>query len=233
MELSITLIIVIVTCIISISAFSNQRIIEDLIFYPPAITRRKQWYRFFSCGLIHADYMHLAFNMYALYSFGTNVENGVAYSMGRGSGAELDNGFIQIFGATEGKTLDLLMYILALGFCLLPTFAKHKDDYHYRSLGASGAVSAVIFAGMVLEPRTGVGLIFVPGIHIPGYIFAPLFLIISHFLSKRGRDNINHSAHIWGAVFGALFIISMSYALSDHDPIRGFIESIKMDVGAS
>jgi membrane associated rhomboid family serine protease len=229
MALSITLIIIIITCIVSISAFSNQRIEDDLIFYPPAITQRKQWYRFFSCGLIHADYLHLIFNMYAFYTFGTNVENGIQYSNTAGR----DNGFIQLFGVAEGKLLYLLMYVLALGFCLLPTFAKHKDDYHYRSLGASGAVSAVIFAGMILEPRIGVGLLIIPGISIPGYIFAPLFLVISHYLSKKGRDNVNHSAHIWGAIFGIVFIIAFCYALSDHDPIRGFIQSIKMDMGAS
>jgi membrane associated rhomboid family serine protease len=228
MEISITLIIIIVTCIVSISAFNNQRITDDLIFYPPAITRRKQWYRFFSCGLIHANYLHLIFNMYALYSFGTNVETGVPYSniVGR------DNGFIQIFGLVEGRLLYLFMYVLALGFCLLPTFAKHKDDYLYRSLGASGAVSAVIFAGLILEPRTGVGLLFLP-ITIPGYVFAPVFLGISHYLAKKGRDNVNHSAHIWGAIFGIAFIIAFCYALSDRDPIRSFIESIKMDLNKS
>jgi len=229
MELSITLIIIIITCIVSISAFSNHRIIDELIFYPPAVTQLKQWYRFFSCGLIHGDYLHLIFNMYAFYTFGTNVENGTQYrdTVGR------DNGFVQIFGQTEGKLLYLLMYVLALGFCLLPTFAKHKNDYYYRSLGASGAVSAVIFAGLMLEPRTGVGLLFVPGVSIPGYIFAPLFLGISHFLAKRGRDNVNHSAHIWGALFGLVFIIAFSYALTDYDPIRGFIEGVKMDINGS
>jgi membrane associated rhomboid family serine protease len=229
MELSITVIIVLITAFVSIGGFSNQRVIDDLIFYPPAITRRKQWYRFFSCGLIHADFLHLAFNMYALYSFGTNVELGIKYR----SGVEIiqDNGFIQIFGVTQGKILYLAMYILALGFCLLPTFLRHKNNYHYRSLGASGAVSAVIFAGMILEPRTGVGLIFIPGVNIPGYIFAPLFLIISHFLAKKGRGNINHSAHIWGAIFGIIFIIVCAYLLSDYNPVKGFIESVKMDVG--
>jgi membrane associated rhomboid family serine protease len=226
MEISITIIIVIITAFVSIGGFSNQKIVNDLIFYPPAITERKQWYRFFSCGLIHADFLHLAFNMYALYTFGTNVEKGVTYS-----GGMQDNGFIQIFGITQGKVLYLIMYILALGFSLLPTYVQHKNNYHYRSLGASGAVSAVIFAGMILEPRIGVGLIFVPGINIPGYIFAPLFLIISHFLAKKGRDNINHSAHIWGAIFGIVFIVSMCFALSEYNPIKGFIESVKMDIG--
>jgi len=228
MELSITLIIVIITCIVSITAFSNHKITDDLIFYPPSVTKG-QWYRFFSCGLIHADYIHLAFNMYALYSFGTTVEKGILYQSE--TGLIQDNGFLQIFGETKGKILYLIMYVLALGFCLLPTYIKHKNDYSYRSLGASGAVSAVIFAGMFLEPRSSVGLIFIPGIRIPGYIFAPLFLIISHYLSTKGRDNINHSAHIWGAIFGILFIITTCFLLTDFNPIEGFIESIKMDVG--
>lgn len=225
-QFTITLIIVIITAIISITAFNNHRIIDDLIFYPPAINRG-QWYRFFSCGLIHADYFHLIFNMFALYSFGTNVETGIQYS----NTPDKENGFIQIFGITQGKAFYILMYILALGFCLLPTFFKHKNDYYYRSLGASGAVSAVVFAGMMLEPRSGVGLIFIPSVTIPGYIFAPLYLIISHFLAKKGRDNINHSAHIWGAVFGIVFVIAMTYLLTDFDPIQNFIKSVRMDTG--
>jgi membrane associated rhomboid family serine protease len=225
-QFTITLIIVIITAIISITAFNNQRIIDDLVFYPPAIGRG-QWYRFFSCGLIHADYFHLIFNMFALYSFGTNVETGIQYS----NTPDRENGFIQIFGETKGKAFYIIMYILALGFCLLPTYFKHKNDYYYRSLGASGAVSAVVFAGMMLEPRSGVGLIFIPGVNIPGYIFAPLYLIISHYLARRGRDNINHSAHIWGAVFGIIFVIAMTYLLSDFDPIQNFIKSVRMDTG--
>ncbi len=225
-QFTITLIIVIITAIISITAFNNQRIIDDLVFYPPAINRG-QWYRFFGCGLVHADYFHLIFNMYALYSFGTNVETGIQYS----NTPDKENGFIQIFGITNGKLFYLAMYILALGFCLLPTYIKHRNSSMYRSLGASGAVSAVIFAGMVLEPRSGVGLIFIPGVNIPGYIFAPLYLIVSHYLAKRGRDNINHSAHIWGAIFGIIFIIALSYLLTSFDPIDNFVRSIRMDTG--
>jgi membrane associated rhomboid family serine protease len=228
MEFSITLIIIVATCLISFGAFNNQTIYDDLIFYPPAVGRG-QWYRFFSCGLIHSGIPHLIFNMYALYTFGTHVELGNTYSSA--SGLVVDNGFLQIFGITKGKLFYLAMYVLALGFCLLPTYFKHKDDYYYRSLGASGAVSAVIFAGMILEPRSGVGLIFIPNVSIPGYIFAPIFLIVSHFLSKRGKDNVNHSAHIWGALFGIVFIISMSYLLTDFNPVQNFIDSIRLDTG--
>ncbi|MBS1655457.1 MAG: rhomboid family intramembrane serine protease, partial [Bacteroidetes bacterium] len=189
MHLSITLIIIIITALVSLGGFSNQKIINDLIFYPPAITEQKQWYRFFSCGLIHADMGHLLFNMISLYMFGDFVEES----------------FVTIFGQ-RGKALYLVMYVLALFVCLLPTFFKHKDDYYYRSLGASGAVSAVIFAGLLLEPRAKIGFFFIPPI-IPGYIFGPLYLIISTYLEKKSRDNVNHSAHIWGAVFGLVFLI--------------------------
>lgn len=229
MELTLTLVIVIITSLVSIGAFNNPRIKQDLIFYPPAITQRNQWYRFFSCGLIHADGIHLIFNMYALYAFGTYVETGFPYR----NVASYDNGFIQIFGDSRGKILYFAMYVLALGFSLLPTYFRHRNNYHYRGLGASGAVSAVIFAALVLEPRMGMGLIIIPRLSIPGYIFAPLFLIISHYLAKRGKDNINHSAHIWGAIFGVVFVLAACYLLTDHDPIRNFIQSVKMDVGGS
>ena len=87
MELSITLVIVIITSIVSFGGFNNQKIIDDLIFYPPAVTHRNQWYRFFSCGLIHADAAHLIFNMLSLYLFGRFVEEK----------------FMEIFGWIKGK----------------------------------------------------------------------------------------------------------------------------------
>ncbi|HYM94469.1 MAG TPA: rhomboid family intramembrane serine protease [Chitinophagaceae bacterium] len=214
MEFSITLIIIIITCLVSFGGFGNQKLIDDLIFYPPAITQQKQWYRFFTCGLIHADIAHLAFNMISLYLFGDFVEK---Y-------------FAAIFGE-KGKILYLVMYVLALFFCLLPTFSKHKNDYYYRSLGASGAVSAVIFAGLLLEPRNRVGLFFIPPI-IPGYVFGPLYLILSSVLEKKSRDNVNHSAHFWGAIFGIAFVVLMAYILkTDYQPIQQFIEKVKSDLG--
>ena len=224
--LPITLVIVILTCLISIPAFSNQKLMGDLIFYPPAVTTNKQWYRFFTCGFIHADIPHLAFNMFALYSFGVGVENGHTYSNG-----EIGSGFVPIFGQAMGKFYYILMYVTALFFCLLPTYIKHKNDFNYRSLGASGAVSAVIFAGLMLEPRSGVGLIFIPGVSIPGYVFGPIYLIISSFLAKRGHGSINHSAHIWGAVFGILFVLATTYLFAQYNTFYFFIEKIKMDMG--
>lgn len=209
MELTFTLIIVIITTLISIGGFNNQKIIDDLIFYPPSL-KQGQWYRFFSCGLIHADWGHLIFNMLSLYLFGRYVELQ----------------FAAIFG-DKGKFLYLLMYILALAVSLLPTYFKNKHNYQYRSLGASGAVSAVIFAGLLIAPYLEVYFFFIP-IPIPGFIFAPLYLLISIWLERRAADNINHSAHIWGAVFGMVFIIVAGKLLADYDAIGEFIRGVKM-----
>jgi membrane associated rhomboid family serine protease len=207
--MNVTIIIVILTCIVSFIAFSNQRVIEALIFNPPAIYYRKEWYRFFTCGLIHADIMHLAFNMFSFYVFGRLVENT----------------FLQIFGA-KGSLLYALMYITALGACLIPTYSQHKENYSYRSLGASGAVSAVIFAGILLYPTQGISLMFIP-IAIPGFIFGPVYLFITAYLSRRGGSNINHSAHLWGALFGITFLIVTSLALSDFNPVTWFINQVQ------
>ncbi|HWJ25838.1 MAG TPA: rhomboid family intramembrane serine protease, partial [Flavisolibacter sp.] len=189
MESIVTIGIILITCIVSFLAFNNQRIIDALIFYPPAVDQDKEWYRFFSCGLIHADIGHLLFNMLALYFFGKDVE--------------------QIFKAllgSMGPIVYLLLYVSALALSILPTYHKHKRSYYYRSLGASGAVSAIVFAGLALIPTGEVYMYFIP-IPIPGFIFAPLYLLISFALQKRGRDNINHSAHIWGSIYGAAFVI--------------------------
>ena len=206
--ITITIAIVALTCIISFTAFSNDKITEDLIFYPPAITYNNQWYRFITCGFIHADIMHLAFNMYSFYLFGEMVESA----------------FVSIFG-DKGKPLYLILYITSLVVCLLPTYLQHKENYHYRSLGASGAVSAVIFVGIFLNPTILMGIFPIP-INIPGFIFGPIYLALSAYLAKKGHGNINHSAHIWGAIFGILFLVVSCQFLSDYRPVSVFTTDI-------
>jgi len=209
MEMNLTLIIVLVTCLVSFVGFSNQRVIDDLIFYPPAVSNRNQWYRFFTCGFIHADLGHLIFNMLSLYFFGKFVEDA----------------FISLL-PNSGKWLYLLMYLSALMASILPTYNKNKDNYNYRSLGASGAVSAVIFAGLLLSPTTGIYMYFIP-IPIPGFIFAPLYLLISAMMDRRGGDNINHSAHIWGAIYGLAFVVVLG-RVAHYPVIESCIEQIKV-----
>jgi membrane associated rhomboid family serine protease len=205
---TITVVILAITCIVSFTAFSNEKLMEDLIFYPPAVTNRNQWYRFITSGFIHADIMHLAFNMYSFYLFGRIVEEA----------------FIQIFG-DKGKLLYIFLYTLALIVCLLPTYLHHKDNYHYRSLGASGAVSAVIFAGIFIYPTMKMGLFLIP-VMVPGFVFGPIFLLLSAYLAKRGHGNINHSAHIWGGIFGIVFLIVCSQFLSDYRPLTMFVSQV-------
>ncbi len=209
MELSITIIIIIITSLISFSAFSNERLMDSLIFYPPAIHKNNQWYRFFSNGLLHADLTHLLFNMFALFIFGRVVESQ----------------FGQIFG-NLGNLMYLAMYVLSLGACLIPTYNKNKDNYHYRSLGASGAVSAVIFASILLNPLMGMGLLFIP-VYIAGFLFGFIYLAVSSWLDKKGGDNINHSAHIFGALFGIAFLIIACRLFSDYPVLSNFIEQIR------
>lgn len=204
----ITLVIVIITCIVSFIGFSNPRLIDALIFNPQAVYNRNEWYRFFTCGFIHADMMHLAFNMFSFYVFGKMVEPT----------------FTQIFGNT-GPFLYAILYISSLAVCLIPTYMKHRENFGYRSLGASGAVSAIIFAGIILYPTAPLGLIFIP-VTFPAFVFGPLYLFVTIYLNKKGGGNINHSAHFWGAVFGMAFLVVTALALSKFNPITYFIDQV-------
>lgn len=206
--LSATLVILLLTSVISFTAFSNEKITNDLIFYPTAITFHNQWYRFITCGFIHADFLHLAFNMYTFYFFGGMVESA----------------FVEIFGRS-GNVIYTVMYVTALAACLLPTYLKHKTNYYYRSLGASGAVSAVIFAGVLLYPTMRLRIFPIP-IDIPAFVFGPIYLLISAYLAKKGQGNINHSAHLWGAVYGILFILVASQLFSSFRPVQHFIDDV-------
>ena len=207
--MSLTLILIIITVIVSILAFTNEKIKNDLIFQPSEITQRNQYYRFISYGFIHADIMHLIFNIYAFYLFGGITE----YYFGK------------VFGV-NGGAFYLLLYFLSLVVCVIPDYLKYKNNSNYRSLGASGAVSAVVFAYIMFDPLQGIGLLFIP-IFIPGFLFGILFLVISYFLGKKGGSAINHSAHVWGAIAGVLFIIIMCELFSDFPLLQNFMEAVK------
>jgi membrane associated rhomboid family serine protease len=211
MEFSITLLLVIANLAVSIPAFNNSKLTNELIFYPPAITNQKQYYRFITHGFLHADLPHLAFNMVALYSFGVAVEK--IYSL-------------ECLFGSMGKLYYLLLYMTALVIATLPTYLKNKENYHYRSLGASGAVSAVVFAGITLLPQIPINFMFVP-IDIPGYIFGIAYLGISAYLDRKGGGNVNHSAHFWGAAFGVAFTIILCMALAQLNVFENFIKQIQ------
>jgi len=118
------------------------------------------------------------------------------------------------------------MYVLALAVSVIPTYINNKDNYHYRSLGASGAVSAVIFAGILFFPLAKLGLFFIP-IYVAGFLFGIIYLFVSGWLDKRGGGNINHSAHIFGALFGVGFTIIACQAFSDYPVLEIFVDAIR------
>lgn len=184
-----TLQLLIGTTAISILANHFSRLKESMLFKPVRIKNNQEWYRFFTSGFIHADWEHLLFNLFSLYLFGTLVEN--AYQSE------------SLFGS-NGNSMYLIMYFSAIPFSLLYSYVKYRSKSNYASLGASGAVSAVIFSAILIDPTIQIGLFIFPPI-IPGYVFGPLFIILSIWMGKRGKDNINHAAHIGGALYGWLF----------------------------
>ena len=210
--MSITLIIIILTCLISISAFSNLKLKGDLLFYPPSITNSNQYYRFVTHGFVHGDYIHLAFNMIALYSFGTAVETQLFQH--------------PCFFGNMGKLVYVLLYITGIIAASIPDYIRHRNDTHYASLGASGAISAVIFSAIVLLPKMGIGFMFLP-FQVPGYIFGPAFLLISAYLDKRGGGNVAHGAHFWGAVYGVVFTVLAVAAWGKIDIWQNFLKQLQ------
>ncbi|TKR33470.1 rhomboid family intramembrane serine protease [Luteimonas gilva] len=188
MDISMNLVIVGVTCLVSWLAFNNPRLAERLILWPPAIDRGKQYDRLVTHGFIHADWMHLLFNMVTLWSFGGVMERF----------------YTQYIGAIG----YVAFYLSAIVVAILPTYMRHRHDPSYRSLGASGAVSAVLFAYILLDPWSGIYLFLIP-IPIPAFLFAALYVGYSIWMDKRGGDNVNHSAHLYGAAYGLMFTLIM------------------------
>lgn len=184
----LTYIIIGITCLVSIPAFQNRELFSRMLFSPTIIRSNKEWYRFITHALLHADFLHLAMNMYVLYMFGTMVE-------------EI---FIGEFGTTKGETYFFLLYLTAIVASAMPSYENHKNDYYYNAVGASGAVSAVVFAAILLNPWMKLGLIFIP-IPIPAPIFGVLYLAYCRYASSRAQDNVAHDVHYWGSLFGALF----------------------------
>ena len=208
---SITNTIIFITCLVSFAAFYKEKIKEDLLFWPIAINHNNQYYRFLTYGLVHADLMHLAFNMWALFLFGQYVES---YSFSQ----------YYIFGH-RAKMFFLLLYVSAMVVSAIPDYFLNKNNANYRALGASGAVSAVIFAGILLNPKLPIGIMFIP-IAIPGYIFGVLFLALSAYLAHKKIDNIGHSAHFSGAVYGLLFTIIATKLFTPYEAVKTFVNTI-------
>lgn len=201
----VTTIFIVVTVIVSILSFGQNEFLPQGISRPEwfhklkfnayMIVHEKQHYRLLTSGFIHGSSWHLIFNMMTLYFFGYFVEDC----------------FNAVFGA-KGEFFYALMYLLAIAVSSISDLIKYKDNPEFNAIGASGAVSAIIFAAILFEPTMGIYLFFIP-IPVPGYIFGPLYLIYCQYMAKKNIDNIGHSAHFWGAVFGFFFPILLQPSL--------------------
>ncbi|HXE77516.1 MAG TPA: rhomboid family intramembrane serine protease [Rhodanobacter sp.] len=165
-------------------ALRNHRLLDDLILWSPAISRKHEYHRLVTYGLVHADFGHLLFNMVTLYFFGRIMEN--------------------FFGERLGPFGFALFYIGGLLVSILPSYWKNRDNMQYRSLGASGAVSAVLFAFILLAPWQMIIVLIVP---LPAIVYAVAYTAYSIYMDRRGGDSVNHSAHLWGAAYGVVVTV--------------------------
>lgn len=190
----ITIILIIITVLLSIKAFNDPELKFRWVFYPFKIKREKQTYRVISHMFIHGDYMHLFFNMFVLFSFGAKMEN------------TLD----VYFGLGFGKLQFILLYFVGgLASSIWP-YSRNFDNPNYMSLGASGAVSAVLFATILWYPNLPLNLMFIP-IDIPAWVVGILYLGFEYYMSKKGGTGIAHDAHFGGAVFGIAYILFINF----------------------
>ena len=186
MQSIVTFVIIGVTVLVSWQAFNNRALLDRLILWPPAIERHRQYDRLVTHGFIHADGQHLLFNMITLFFFGRAIE--------------------PVFVERIGMLGFAAFYLSAIVIAIMPTYFRHQRDANYRSLGASGAVSAVLFSFVLFAPWSLIFVFFIP---VPAIVYAVLYIGYSIWMDRRGGDNVNHSAHLWGAVYGMLFTVMM------------------------
>ncbi len=184
----VTIALIAITCVVSWMAFDKRSLADRLVLWPPALERRHEYWRLVSYGFVHADIGHLAFNMITLFFFGREIERVMA-------------------GVTGSWLTYPLFYLAALAVSILPSYLKHRHDANYVSLGASGAVTAVLFAFILLSPWTLIFVFFIP---VPAIVYAVFYVGYSLWMDRRGGDRINHSAHLSGAAFGVLFMVMMA-----------------------
>lgn len=201
-----TVILIILTTVVSVYVFQNPRLFQKLQLSPFMVVYKRQWYRLFTHGFVHSDWLHLIVNMIVLYSFGTVAESVFQ---------ELYNQ-----GLVSHPWLPyMVMYVSSIAISSIFTLMKEKDDISYASVGASGAVSSVVFLIIFFFPIQKI--YFYAIIPMPGILFGILYLVYSQYMSMRNRDNINHDAHFIGALYGLAFPLFI-----DPDLIHHFISQI-------
>ncbi len=197
MTIPVTYVILAITVAVSLLCFGNQELKYKLTFSPYTARHHNRWYNVITHAFVHGDFVHLFFNMYVLYGFGYQVEG--AYAFG------LEAIFIELYGGF-GQLWYGLLYLAGIVFATLPAFYKHSNNPNYLAVGASGAVSSVLFSFILFYPTDQLLLFFIP---MPAFVLGLLYLAFEYFMSKRGRTNIAHDAHFAGAIFGILFTIAV------------------------
>ena len=191
--LSILFVVIGMNILISYQVFKSNEWRDKLILSPYLIKHDGQWYRLFSHSWIHADWQHLLFNMASLYFLGDLILNN----------------WIDLYGDIKGTGLFLFLYLAGGVAATIFPYFKNQDNSSYRALGASGAVSAVIFAAILWNPTMKLGILFIP-FPIPAYIFGPLYLLIEYFAMRNIKTGVAHDAHLGGALFGILFVLFLN-----------------------
>ncbi|MDY3033903.1 MAG: rhomboid family intramembrane serine protease [Odoribacter sp.] len=178
--------LIIVTAAVSIACFNKYQLFECLSLKPYRVVQHQEWWRIITHGFVHADWIHLLVNMFTFWSFGGYIETAFEYL-----------GF--------GKWAFLTLYFGGMIAASISDIIRYRNAEWYTSIGASGAVSAVLFAAIFLNPWDKILLFAV--IPIPGILFGILYLAYCQYMARQGGDNINHNAHFYGAVFGFVFPI--------------------------
>ncbi|MBP9927482.1 MAG: rhomboid family intramembrane serine protease [Cyclobacteriaceae bacterium] len=202
MPLTLTLVIILITVGVSLYTMQKPQVLNKLMNNPYQVVHSGQYYRLLTSGFIHRDHMHLIFNMFSFYFFGTQLE----YI------------FKEIFGSL-GQVHFIILYMMGIIVSDLPTVFKHRNNIYYNSLGASGAVSAVVFACILFLPLRDI--CFYGVLCFPGFVLGLGYLGYSFYRSKKSADGINHDAHLYGSLFGIIYCI-----IFYPDSIRIFLEQM-------
>lgn len=183
-----TIILIAITVAISYAAFNSHKLMDQLQFNASKVYHKHEYHRLITHAFVHANWEHLFVNMIVLFSFGSAIEQYFKYNFG-------SNHILYFF----------LLYFGGILFSNLYALFKHRNNYFYNAVGASGAVSAVLFAAIFFDPWHEI--LFFMILPIPGILFAVLYLVYSYQMSRKQKDNVAHDAHFLGALYGFVFPI--------------------------